>query len=285
LFRRAGLLSVLVLPGSCFANLTTSVSAYDAFLPIICSASGTSNASCSSSVTGIWTGPGWGIYIGYPFGATGTASAKAAYGSLFASVAVSDSPIHIDPSGIAFASFDDTLTVQGGSGTGYISYLVDGSVKCATDSGFGCGFTVQQNGFPPAGENAAWGCFPFAEYCHSTPVPFEYQTPFYPFNFGAPFTLSVEALIQLIGNVGEGSAYGTIGFTLDRIIVLDQNNQPLPFSITSQSGTFYPGSVPEPSSLLLAFTLVVLNGGLLRVRWKSRKVIKKNQTLFATISA
>ena len=83
-------------------------------------------------------------------------------------------------------------------------------------------------------------------------------------------------MIRATGEPGDGGGYGTMGLTLDRIIVLDQNNQPIPFSITSQSGTFYPSQVPEPSSLLLAVSLVVLNGGLLRARRKPSKVITEN---------
>src|ERR1043166_2692024 len=109
---------------------------------------GTSNTGCSFSGTVSSHGFTDTLY--------GDASAAAAYGGrVFADInaygVTSGDPLWLPVlGGGATATFVDTLTVSGGSGTGYISYFLDGSITSLTQIGTN-GFMFQQGTSAPEG--------------------------------------------------------------------------------------------------------------------------------------
>jgi hypothetical protein len=267
----SGLIALIALPAICSADLG-GISAFatytDAGASISCV--GICNLSVTSNTLG-------GLTFTDPFTAILKGYTEATYGSLFATVEASLSPgfesTVSQQEYLAFlrdsasTAFGDTLTVFGGSGTGYISYVLDNAITCSTALGVGgCGFTIQQDAMPSQGEGCGHGAWTVN--CGFT----QFQTGFYSFTFGIPFTLSVIASISAEGEPGDTGAGGTVNVNLANIVVLNSNRQPIPFTISAQSGTVYPGQspVPEPSSLALAATLVVLTGGMLRKRRKPR---------------
>lgn len=152
--RMAGVLTLLALPTICLADLSTSVSAFGTNFvytyggaSAACSVNGASTASCSQTATGIYIG---GPFQGVSAKVAVSGSADASYGALFVTVSTL-----MNPEGgwmeHATASFSDALTILGGSGTGYISYLFDGSFTSITDPGGGTSFGVQQDGLSGGG--------------------------------------------------------------------------------------------------------------------------------------
>jgi hypothetical protein len=146
----------------------------------------------------------------------------------------------------AAASFDERVTICGGTGSGYVYYLLGESFDCPA-SGSYCGFNfVQASGdtsdvatvlSPPGLSVAA-----------------TYQTPFYSFTFGTPFELSLTA------------DPGVISASILSTTVFNSGDQPIAFTETAA-----PLATPEPSSLILVgTTLVALTCGFLRKRLRNR---------------
>jgi hypothetical protein len=178
-----------------------------------------------------------------------SAQANSAYGSLFATVTA-----HMNPVGQfnvhADATFLDTLTLMGGVGNGEISFGFDGTVTNITD--IASTVTFQKDAGTP--QVLSFGNTNILD------KPFQFQTAFYSFSYGVPFTIQTSADARTVGN-GDGFGTSTLDAELDKIFVLDQNGSPFfGYSITSQSGTAYP--LPEPSSFDLLGTLAALVGGL-----------------------
>ncbi|HEY7333366.1 MAG TPA: PEP-CTERM sorting domain-containing protein [Bryobacteraceae bacterium] len=221
--------------------------------PVACASTGIATANCTASLNGLAPGG--------PFTISAGGSATAAYGSLFATVNASVNPTSNGPGlsdflGQASASFDDTLTVFGGTGLGYISYAFNGSITSITQTP-GNQFTVQQGNLPPGG-------FGIQTFSNGFNQPFNYQTPFYAFTFGVPFTLNVEAQAFTQSAPGDGFGTGSVRVNLSGITVVGPRRQPVSFTIASKSGAVY--ATPEPSSLLLTATLAGLVGLAIRKR-------------------
>jgi hypothetical protein len=204
-----------------------------------------------------------GLAPGGPFTISVGGSAAAAYGSLLATVNASVNPTSNGASlsnfvGQASATFNDVLTVFGGTGLGYISYAFNGSITSITQTPLN-GFTIRQGNLPPGG-------FSIQTISNVLNQPFNYQTPFWAFTFGAPFPLNVSARAFTQAAPGDGFGTGSVKVNLSGIAVLSQNRQPVSFTIASKSGTVY--GAPEPSSLLLMATLAGFVG--LAIRKRSR---------------
>jgi hypothetical protein len=237
-----GLVLTLALPTVTFANpfgMGASVHGYAQAVGTVlasCSDSGTS-AACSATATG--------ILLGNPVTAFVTLRGSADYGGSVFVDATAYSPygnFQVE----ANSGFSDTLTIFGGSGNGYISYLVDGTIINIADFG-GSGFLINGQGLSAMGsENAHFS--------------FHYQTAFAEFTFGVPFGIGMSAFASTgagFGGFGEGLAEANI----DGITILDQNQEPFTdYTIESASGATYP--LPEPSSVVLLGTLAALLGGM-----------------------
>ena len=237
-----GVVLFLALPVITFAN-ALSTTAGGSGPDGSCSNTGTGHAACSASFSGI-------TMMIVPYSATLTADATASYGSLFAHAEIT-STADIAFNVQASASFSDTLTVTGFAGNGHIDYIFDGTFTGISD--FGQVFDFQQGAFAPVGFNS--GNF------NQVNVPFQFQTPAYPFTFGSPFTIQASVNATAVG-LDDQFGKGIFDVSLRQIDVSDQNFTPLEsFSVSAQSGAQYP--TPEPSSLLLLATLAALLGGLI----------------------
>jgi hypothetical protein len=168
--------------------------------------------------------------VGTPGGINGLAYASASYGVLHAySHAIAQGT-----AGYAFAtagaSFTDTITITGGTGTGYFNsdFTIEGSM-------------LNGGGFPAAG--ISWtnsnGNISLTAGTHTL-----HGTLLTPFTYGVPFTITAQ-LTTLVtfgnaGGFGEGLAnFGNTAW-MSGITVFNHDFQQVSgFTVTSESGTNY----------------------------------------------
>ena len=207
-----------------------------------CLSAGTTTASCQ--VSGIDVHPYWGPM---PYLADG--SAKASYGSLFASVAVRVGLGYSDA--IATAGFIDKLTILGGSGAGFIQYMfIDTVSSCNTcarsTASFQQGSAVAED-FDPASAS--------------------YLSQLYSFTFGIPFQVSATLSTDIHALDWE---YGdnTVSVDLSQLKIYDSNMNPIAASVLAESGTLYP--TPEASSIVLFSFALIAVAGIVRFK-RSRR--------------
>jgi hypothetical protein len=140
------------------------------------------------------------------------------------------------------ASFYDTLTIGGYSGSGFIRYAVPMD---------GC-------------------CLPFLDELMISSAG-EGRSPFdwvftQPFTAGEPFTFGVAVQAGGLRDPGDGLPSGPhhLSWTVSPIQILDSHMNPITgYTLTSASGRVY--DTPEPASILLMITVLLgVAGGLKR---------------------
>lgn len=187
--------------------------------------------------------------IGVYGGINGDATATASYGILHAYA----HGFANNTKGYAWvtaeASFTDSITITGGTGTGYFGsdFTVDGTL-------------LNGGGFPTAGiswSNSGGNITISSSGTHT------YQgTQMITFTFGVPFTFTAD-LISLVtwgnaGGYGEGLADFGNTAKITNVTVLDSNFNPVTnFTATGSTGVNYL-AVPEPTS-----GCVILVGGMM----------------------
>jgi hypothetical protein len=246
-----GGLSGLIASGN--AMLSTSVTAL-AGRGVNCNATGTSSAGCNVSFSGKT------FLENFPYSGSIGGNAFASYNGLFAGTLFSATPTaDIGSYATATAASLDTLTVLGGSGTGYIRFLYDGFITSI--SWLDQTFTFQDDSNPVESYDC---CFMANVINH----PFFYQTLLYPFTFGVPFTITVSANAFELGTVGDNSGRGSVEVNFVDLNIFDQNQSPDENAyVVSDSGTNY--ATPEPTSFVLLGTLLGASA-CLRFRKRSR---------------
>ena len=142
----------------------------------------------------------------------------------------------------ATASFDDNLTVSGGTGTGYFlaDFTVDGTRDASGDafSTSGLYWSNLPGGVPG---NLQSGVH---TYEGTTPIQFTYGTPF------AFHAEMISNIIFAFGGFGTGLADFSNTARLSAVHVLDASGNPVTnFTLTSASGHQYLQPVPEPATL------------------------------------
>jgi hypothetical protein len=191
---------------------------------------------------------------------TMAASATAAFGSL--SVHSAFGPEAGGSFNLAArATFLDTLTIGGYSGSGFIQYHLTGLGSSFDYPGVFEGFAI--NGGVPLDSPPSDGLRLFNDFGFSPPG---YTSHLYAFTSGTPFSFQLNAVTSIRGQTGDE---GFNGFTVavDQISVFDASGQPLAgYSLTSASGAPYPavGQVLEPSSLWLVMTVLFGCAGVIR---------------------
>jgi hypothetical protein len=141
---------------------------------------------------------------------------------------------------VAGASFSDSLTVGGYSGSGFI------------------GITLN-----PAGSPETWFSVPPERLnVDGQDVDFLGQSvTLLPFTSGVPVSLRVGFELEAEGSPGDAPApFGSYGVDLNNITLFDTNMDPISgYTLTAASGTDYPatGETPEPGSLCLLGTVLV----------------------------
>lgn len=219
-----------------------------AFSPMLCNDSGGSSASCD--ITAVERGPGGPQGQTIEVNAEMSLSATAAFGALTGRALLGATPEN--PLGgflvQARASFSDTLTIGGYSGSGYIQYH-------GSSEGFGgflpndfVGFNINstERGFFSDGGT--------------------YTSELYAFTAGVPFSFSISALTGTMGL--DESANSFFDVTVDSISVFDSDLNPITgYTLTSASGTFYHaiGEAPEPNAVWMVILVLIGCGRRLRL--------------------
>ena len=167
MYLRIALLTIL-LTGCSQAELFSGVSLFNNDGGM-CVAQGTLSASCSIEE---WVpGPAPGEHQMY----WATGSAQSSYGHVSASVE------SFGLRGVSAASFDEPIRIVGGSGFGWVQYILTGSYQNVTDIG---GWFAIQSG--PDSEVKRYTN-------ENSGGPLNYESKLYPFEFGSEFRFGVTA--------------------------------------------------------------------------------------------
>ena len=223
-----------LIPSPASATLITTASSFVGNQSS-CSMQGSSFASCQ--IQGVQTLPSGT----FPY--SGSAQASASYGALSLAVQINSGPNFAGS--IATAEFDDTLTIFGGSGIGFIQYILSGNAS----TGFGgCGnaglCTVSLQDGTSTAEQVPVGVLSGQ---------FSYTTQLYAFSFGVPFQLNASAALPIAALSETGSK--SLSVNLSQLQIYNSQLQPIQASVSAFSGTIYP--TPEPASILLLLSAVI----------------------------
>jgi hypothetical protein len=181
---------------------------------------------------------------------TANSSGEASFGSL--KITYSSPSPGISPAGgfivSGGASFQDTLTVAGYTGPGFIQYHLTVENLFSSD-------------LPISSLTLTSGAQSETDY-EGTSHLHDLLSSLYPFTAGIPFELGVSIVEAAVGSAGDGLPLDAVmGATIDSISLFDSTGKAITgYSLLAASGTDYPavGEVPEPSSLLLFVPCVVL---------------------------
>lgn len=183
---------------------------------------------------------------------TGTAMAKADYGSLHAySTAVNNGGTYYSYAQ-GYARFRDMITITGGVGTG--QFFTDFTVE-GTHQSTGVAYSIAQiywNNLP----NGVPGTIPAGVHTYAGTVPIN-------FTYGVPFELKAEFYSQVLflsGGIGSGTTDFLNTATLSATHIYDNFGHQLNgMTISAGSGHIYPAAVPEPATFAaLGLGLVAL---------------------------
>ena len=190
-----------------------------------------------------------------PVSIHGTVSAAASYGHLLVSEDLQSFPRSalVDQYFVTLgASFSDTLTVSGFSGSGFMQFGLDYNPADALEGTVA--FTL----------NGAYVTFR------------DHTNQLFPFVAGSPFDLSLDFLFNSKSDV-VGSCFcgtGAFGIAIDQIQLFDSSMYPINgYILSAASGTLYPAvgaAVPEPASILLLITYLGGSAAVLRRRGGTR---------------
>ena len=208
-----------------------------------CSAVGTSSATCNRTL---------GVFDGTE---TVGVSASASYDALAFHGAYSTPTSGPSAGSVqASAAFIDELTISGGTGVGYVQYVLDGSAQLTTDNGL-FRFALEHDGTTQPG----------FFYSSITPYvgPVNLTTALLPFTWDLPFLLEVSAFTSNSGSGGTG--HSDLDLRLAAIRVFDAEG-----NLVTNASVYSAGqaSVPEPGTI----GLIGLGLSALVARFNRRRV-------------